>query len=190
MRFRKTATTMDVETNEPSPRIDKSNGEEDESEDSSSSGEEDDDSGMEGDEGTEHGGGSEDDTEGESEVAKDFCTHQQTCTSIEECIIYRTRIKQENGRLKMKLKKLRSERKTLMEKRRALSILKQTINVESKIARLERVLTWMYEAKVKMSSGQSPEDGQVQKDGQQEQQPSAVAGSSNDMGCQEEKLDR
>ena len=195
MRFRKTATTMDVGMNEPSPRIDKSNGEEDESEDSSSSGEEEDDSegndsGMEGDEGAEHGGESEDDTEGESEVAKDFCTHQQTCTSIEECIIYRTRIKQENGRLKMKLKKLRSEQKTLMEKRRALSILKQTINVESKIARLEQVLTWMYKAKEKMSSGQAAEGGQVQKDGQQEQQPSAVAGSSNDMGCQEEKLDR
>ena len=186
---------MDVETNEPSPRIDKSNGEEDESEDSSSSGEEDDDSegndsGMEGDEGTEHGSGSEDDTEGESEVAKDFCTHLQTCTSIGECIIYGTRIKQENGRLRMKLETLRSEQKMLMEKRRALSIIKQTINVESKIARLEQVLTWLYEAKEKMSSGQAPEGGQVQGDGQQGQQPSAVAGSSNDMGCQEEKLDR
>ena len=176
--------------NEPSPRIDKSDSEEDESEDSSSSGEEEDDSGMEGDEGTEHGGESEDDTEGESEVTKDFCTHQQTCISTEGCIIYRTRIKQENGRLKMKLERLRSEQKTLMEKRRALSIIKQTINVESKIARLEQVLTWMYKAKEKMSSGQAAEGGQVQKDGQQEQQPSAVAGSSNDMGCQEEKLDR
>ena len=88
----------------------------------------------------------------------------------------------------MKLKKLRSEQKTLMEKRRALSILKQTINVESKIARLEQVLTWMYEAKEKMSLGQAAEGGQVQKDGQQEQRPSAAAGSSNDMGCQEEKL--
>ena len=176
--------------NEPSSGIGKSDSEEDESEDSSSSGEEEDDSGMEGDEGTEHGGGSEDDTEGESEVAKDFCTHLQTCTSIGECIIYRTRIKQENGRLRMKLETLRSEQKTLMEKRRALSIIKQTINVESKIARLEQVLTWLYEAKEKMSSGQAPEGGQVQGDGQQGQQPSAVAGSSNDMGCQEEKLDR
>ena len=176
--------------NEPSSGIGKSDSEEDESEDSSSSGEEEDDSGMEGDEGTEHGGGSEDDTEGESEVAKDFCTHLQTCTSIGECIIYGTRIKQENGRLRMKLETLRSEQKTLMEKRRALSIIKQTINVESKIARLEQVLTWLYEAKEKMSSGQAPEGGQVQGDGQQGQQPSAVAGSSNDMGCQEEKLDR
>ena len=176
--------------NEPSSGIGKSDSEEDESEDSSSSGEEEDDSGMEGDEGTEHGGGSEDDTEGESEVAKDFCTHLQTCTSIGECIIYGTRIKQENGRLRMKLETLRSEQKMLMEKRRALSIIKQTINVESKIARLEQVLTWLYEAKEKMSSGQAPEGGQVQGDGQQGQQPSAVAGSSNDMGCQEEKLDR
>ena len=195
MRFRKTATTMDVGMGEPSPRIDKSSGEEDESEDSSSSGEEEDesggdDSGMEEDEGAEHSSGSENDTEGESGVAKDFCTHQQTCTSIEECIIYRMRIKQENGRLKMKLEKLRSEQKTLMEKRKALSILKQTINVESKIASLEQVLKWMYEAKEKMSSGQAAEGGQVQKDGQQEQRPSAVAGSSNDMGCQKEKLDR
>ena len=176
--------------NEPSPGTGKSDSEEDESEDSSSSGEEEDDSGMEGDEGTEHGSGSEDDTEGESEVAKDFCTHLQTCTSIGECIIYETRIKQENGRLRMKLETLRSEQKMLMEKRRALSIIKQTINVESKIARLEQVLTWLYEAKEKMSSGQAPEGGQVQGDGQQGQQPSAVAGSSNDMGCQEEKLDR
>lgn len=187
MQSRKTATAMDVGMYEPSPRIDKSNGEEDESEDSSSSDSEGSDSGMERDEGAERGDESEDDTEGESEVVKDFCTHQQTCTSIEECIIYRTRIKQENGRLKMKLKKLRSERKTEMEKRRALSILKQTINVESKIARLEQVLTWMYKAKEKMSSGQAAEGGQVQKDSQR---PSAVAGSSNDMGCQEEKLDR
>ena len=176
--------------NEPSSGIGKSDSEEDESEDSSSSGEEEDDSGMEGDEGTEHGSGSEDDTEGESEVAKDFCTHLQTCTSIGECIIYGMRIKQEKGRLRMKLDTLRSEQKMLMEKRRALSIIKQTINVESKIARLEQVLTWLYEAKEKMSSGQSPEGGQVQGDGQQGQQPSAVAGSSNDMGCQEEKLDR
>ena len=181
--------------NEPRPRIDKSSDEEDESEDSSSSGEEEDDSegndsGMEGDVGDEHGGGSEVDTEDESEVAKDFCTHQQTCRSIEVCIIYRTRIKQENGRLRMKLKKWRSEQKTFIEKKRALSIIKQTINVESKIARLEQVLTWMYEAKEKMSSGQATEGGQVQKDGRQGQQPSAVAGSSNDMGCQVEKLDR
>ena len=185
MRFRKTATTMDVGMNEPSPRTDKSNGEEDESGDSSSSASEGSDSGMEGDERAEHGDESQDDTEGESEVTKDFCTHQKMCTSTEECIIYRTRIKQENIRLNMKLKRLRSEKKTLVEKRRALSILKQTINVESKIARLEQVLTWMYKAKEKMSSGQA--GGQVQNDGQQ---PSTVAGSSNDMGGQEEKLDR
>ena len=176
----KTATTMDVGMNEPSPRTDKSSGEEDESGDSSSSASEGSDSGME----AEHGDESEDDTEGESEVIKDFCTHQKMCTSTEECIIYRTRIKQENVRLNMKLKRLRSEQKTLVEKRRALSILKQKINVESKIARLEQVLTWMYKAKKIMSAGQA--GGQVQNDGQQ---PSTVAGSSNDMGCLEEKSD-
>ena len=31
--------------------------------------------------------------------------------------------------------------------------------------------------------------GQVQKDSQQKQRPSVVAGSSNDMECQEERLD-
>ena len=185
---------MDAEKIEPIPQLGKSKDEEDESEDSSSSGEEEDDSegddsGMEENEGVEPGGESEDDTEGESEVAKDFCTHQQTCASIEECIIYRMRINEENGRLRMKLKKLRSEQKTLMEKRRALSILKQTINVESKIARLEQVLTWMYEAKEKMSSGQAIEGVQAQKDGQQKQQSSVAAGSPNDVGCKEEKLD-
>lgn len=138
---------------------------------------------MEENEGVESEDDSESDTEGESEVAKDFCTHQQLCPSVEECIVYRMRLNEENGRLKTKLKKLRSEQKTLMEKRRALSILRQTINVESKIARLEQVLTWMYEARDKMSSGATAEDGQAQKDGQQEQQPSVAAGSSKDMGC-------
>ena len=178
------------------PRIDKSSGDEDESEDSSSSSEEEDgsgvvDSGMEGDEGDEHGDGSEVDTEDESEVAKDFCTHQQTCRSIEKCIIYRTRIKQENIRLKKKLNKLRSEQRTgeEMEKKRALSIIKQTINVESKIVRLEQMLSWIYKAREKRSPGQAAKGGQVQKDSQQEQRPSVVAGSSNDMGCQEERLD-
>ena len=177
------------------PRIDKSSGDEDESEDSSSSSEEEDDSevdsGMEGDEGDEHGDGSEVDTEDESEVAKDFCTHKQVCRSIEECIIYRTRIKQENRRLKKKLDRLRSEQKTgeEMEKKRALSIIKQTINVESKIARLEQMLTWVDRAREKRSPGQAAKGGQVQKDSQQKQRPSVVAGSSNDMECQEERLD-
>ena len=76
-----------------------------------------------------------------------------------------------------------------MEKRRALSILRQTINVETKIARLEQVLTWMYEARDKMSSGETAKGEQAQKEGQQEQQPSVAAGSSKDMRYQEKKLD-
>ena len=81
---------------------------------------------------------------------------------------------------------MRAEKRPLMEKKRALSILKQTINVESKIARLEQVLTWMYKAKEEMSSNQAAEGGQASKEGQQKQSSSVTNGSSKDMGGQED----
>ena len=184
---------MDEEKVEPIPQPSKSNEDEDESEDPSSSSEEEDesegdDSGLEENEGTEPEDESEDDTEGESKMAKDFCTHQETCASTEECVIYRTKVNEENKRLRMKLKKLRAEQKPIMEKKRALSILKQTINVESKIARLEQVLTWMYKAKEKMSSERVIESGQVGRDGRQKQGSSVTDGSPNDMGYQEDRV--
>ena len=72
-----------------------------------------------------------------------------------------------------------------MEKRRALSILKQTINVESKIARLEQVLTWMYKAKEEMSSNQAAEGGEASKEGQQEQSSSTTNSPPKDVGGQD-----
>ena len=72
-----------------------------------------------------------------------------------------------------------------MEKKRALSILRQTINVESKIAQLEQVLSWMYKAKEAMSSNQAAEGGEAGKKGQQEQGPSTTDSSPKDVGGQD-----
>ena len=183
---------MDEEKVEPIPQPSKSNEDEDESENQSSSSEEEDesesgedDSGLENEE-TEPGDESEDDTEGEAEMVKEFCTHQETCASPEECVIYRAKVKEENKRLRTKLKKLRAEQRPIMEKKRALSILKQTINVESKIRRLEQVLTWMYKAKEEMSSNQATEGGQGSKEDQQKQSLSRTDGSPKDMGGHED----
>ena len=57
--------------------------------------------------------------------------------------------------------------KALTEKRRALSIIKQTIHVESKIGELERILEWMYKARGKMSTESAAEIKYAQEDGRQ-----------------------
>ena len=182
---------MDEEKVEPVPQPSKTNEDEDEPENQSSSSEEEseselgeDDSGLENEE-SEPGDESEDDTEGEAEMVKEFCTHQETCESPEECVIYKAKVKAENNRLRKKLKKLRAEKRPLMEKKRALSILKQTINVESKIRRLEQVLTWMRKAKAEMSSNQATEVGQGSKEDQQKQRLSMADGSPKDEGGHE-----
>ena len=182
---------MDLGLDQSGPRFETEDEESDESEESSSSSEEEEegegnDSGMEENARIESEEVSESDTEGESEIANDLCTHQQMCPSVKDCIIYRMKLNEEKRRLKTKLKKLKWEQKAEMEKRRALSIIRQTINVESKIAKLEQVLTLMYEARDKMSSGAAAEDEQAQKD---VQQSSVADGSSKDMGSQGKKLD-
>ena len=83
------------------------------------------------------------------------------------------------------LKKLRAQQRPLMEKKRALSILRQTINVESKIAQLEQVLSWMYKAKEAMSSNQAAEGGEASKRDKQEQGSSAMGGSPKDVRSQD-----
>ena len=180
---------MDKEEVEPIPQLNGSD--EDESENSSSSSEEEDesesgdDSGMERDGEAEPGGDSEEDTEEESEMTREVCTHQERCASTGDCVIFKAKVKEENGRLRSKLKKLRAQQGPLMEKKRALSILRQTINVESKIAQLEQVLSWMYKAKEAMSSNQAAEGREAGKKGQQEQGPSTTDSSPKDVGGQD-----
>ena len=181
---------MDKEKVEPIPQLNESN--EDESENSSSGSEEEDrsesggdDSGMERDGETEPGSDSEEDTEGESEMTREFCTHQEGCAPTGDCVIYKAKVKEENGRLRSKLKKLRAQQRPLMEKKRALSILRQTIHVESKIAQLEQVLSWMYKAKEAMSSNQAAEGGEASKEDQQEQSSSTTNSSPKDVGGQD-----
>ena len=182
---------MDLESDLSGPRSGTGNEESDESEESSSSSEEEEpsegnDSGVEGNAGIEFEEVSKSDTEGESEIANDLCTHQQMCPSVKDCTIYNMKLNEEKRRLKAKLKKLKWEQKAEMEKRRALSIIRQTINVESKIAKLEQVLTLMYEARGRILSGAAAEDEKAQGDAQQ---PFAAAGSSKDLSSQGKKLD-
>jgi hypothetical protein len=141
-----------MELPDSQPEMDK-NDEKDESADSDSSGSEDEedgsDSGM--DENVERN--SESDSESGSEISRDFCIHQEVCPSVADCVIYEDKLVEEKRYLRVRLKEMRAERKTLTEKRRALSIIRQTVHVESKIGELERILGWMYKAREKMSTG-------------------------------------
>ena len=124
-------------------------------EESNSSGseteEDEDDSGM--DESVEGQSESEsENSESDSGIAKDFCTHRKVCPSIAKCVIFESRLVEDKKRLKKKLRDIRAGSKELMEKRRALSIIKRTICVESKIRELERILEWVYKARGKMST--------------------------------------
>ena len=133
------------------PEVDKID-ESDESAESDSSGSEDEedesDSGM--DESVES------DSESDSEITRDFCIHQKVCHSVAECVIYENKLVEEKRRLRVKIKDMKAGSKALTEKRRALSIIKQTIHVESKIGELERILEWMYKAREKMSTPVKP----------------------------------
>ena len=133
------------------PEMDK-NDEKDESADSDSSGSEDEedgsDSGME--ENVERN--SESDSESGSEISRDFCIHQKVCPSVADCVTYENKLVEEKRHLRVRLKEMRAGCKTLTEKRRALSIIRQTVHVESKIGELERILGWMYKAR-EMSTG-------------------------------------
>ena len=144
------------------PEVDKID-ESDESAESDSSGSEDEedesDSGM--DESVES------DSESDSEIARDFCIHQKVCPSVAECVIYENKLVEEKRRLRVKLKDMKAGCKALTEKRRALSIIRQTIHVESKIGELERILGWMYKARGKMSTGSAAETKYAQEDGRQ-----------------------
>ena len=179
---------MNLESDLSGPRSETGDEESDESEESSSSSEEEEgsegnDSGVEGNAGIESEEVSESDTEGESEIANDLCTHQQMCPSVQDCTIYNLRLNEEKRRLKAKLKKLKWEQRAEMEKRRALSIIRQTINVESKIAKLEQVLDLLYEARERSLSSATAEDGKVQGE---DQQSSAAA---RDLRSQGKNLD-
>ena len=129
--------------------------ESDESEESDSSGSED-----EEDEGSENDSGMdesvEDESESDSEIAENFCIHQKVCPSVAKCVIYEKKLVEEKRRLRAKIKDMKAGSKALTEKRRALSIIKQTIHVESKIGDLERILGWMYKAREKMSPSVRP----------------------------------
>ena len=146
------------------PEVDKID-ESDESAESDSSGSEDEedksDSGM--DESV------EDESENDSEIATDFCIHQKVCPSVAKCVIYEKKLVEEKRRLRAKLKDMKAGVKALTEKRRALSIIKQTIHVESKIEGLERILGWMYKAREEMSTPMRPaaEVKHVPEDGRQ-----------------------
>ena len=129
--------------------------ESDVSEESNSSGseteEDEDDSGM--DESVEgHSESESENSESDSEIAKDFCTHRKVCPSIAKCIIFESKLVEDKRRLKKKLRDMKAGSKALTEKRRALSIIKRTIYVESKIRELERILGWVYKARGKMST--------------------------------------
>ena len=109
----------------------------------------------------------ESDSESESGIAGDFCIHQKVCPSVADCVIYEKKLVEEKRRLRVRLKELRAGCKALTEKRRALSVIKQTIHVESKIGELELVLGWMYEAREKMSTGSAAEIKHAQEYGRQ-----------------------
>ena len=136
------------------PEVDKID-ENDESEESDSSGSED-----EEDEENENDSGMdesvENESESDSEIARDFCIHQKVCPSVAECVIYENKLVEEKRRLRAKIKDMKAGSKALTEKRRALSIIKQTIHVESKIGELQRILEWMYKAREKMSTPVKP----------------------------------
>ena len=137
-----------MELPDSQPELDKID-ESDESAGSDSSGSEnEDDSGM--------NESVESDAESDSEIARDFCIHQKVCPSVAECVIYEGRLIEEKRRLRVKLKDMKAGCKALTEKRRALSIIKQTIHVESKIEELERILGWMYKAREKISTPMKP----------------------------------
>ena len=147
-----------MELPNPQPELEKID-ESDESAESNSSEseaeEDEDDSGM--DESVEgHSESDSENSESDSEIARDFCIHQKVCTSVAECVIYEGRLVEEKKRLRVKLKDMKAGCKALTEKRRALSIIKQTIHVESKIEELERILGWMYKAREKMSTPMKP----------------------------------
>ena len=117
--------------------------------------EDEDDSGM--DESVEgHSESDSENSESDSEIARDFCIHQKVCPSVAKCVIYENKLVEERRRLRVKLKDMKAGCKALTEKRRALSIIKQTIHVESKIGELERILEWMYKAREKMSTPVKP----------------------------------
>ena len=54
--------------------------------------------------------------------------------------------------LNKKLRDMIAGSKALTEKRRALSVIKRTIYVESKIKELGRILGWIYKARGKMTT--------------------------------------
>ena len=120
----------------------------DESEEMNSSASEDEE--YESDSGREES--TENESESDSEIARDFSIHQKVCPSVAKCAVYEEKLVEEKRRLRLRLKDMRAGCKELTEKRRALSIIKQTIHVESKIRNLERILGWMYEARGKMST--------------------------------------
>ena len=155
-----------MELPDSQPEMDK-NDEKDESADSDSSGSEDEedgsDSGM--DENVERN--SESDSESGSEISRDFCIHQKVCPSVADCVTYENKLVEEKRHLRVRLKEMRAGCKALTEKRRALSIIRQTIHVESKIGELERILGWMYKARGKMSTGSAAETKYAQEDGRQ-----------------------
>ena len=124
----------------------------DESEEMNSSASEDEE--YESDSGREES--TENESESDFEIAKDFCIHQKVCPSVAKCAVYEEKLVEEKRRLRLRLKDMRAGCKALTEKRRALSIIKQTIHVESKIGNLERILGWMYEAREKMSTPVKP----------------------------------
>ena len=143
-----------MELSESRPEVDKidDNDESEESDSIGSEGEEDEKS--ENDSGMNESVESE--SENDSEIAADFCIHQKVCPSVAKCVIYEKKLVEEKSRLRAKLKDMKAGRKALTEKRRALSIIKQTIHVESKIEELERILGWMYKARDKMSTPMRP----------------------------------
>ena len=117
--------------------------------------EDEDDSGM--DESVEgHSESDSENSESDSEIARDFCIHQKVCPSVAKCVIYESKLVEEKRRLRRKLRDKKAGCKALIEKRRALSIIKQTIYVESKIGKLEKILGWMYKARANMSTPVEP----------------------------------
>ena len=105
----------------------------DESEEMNSSASEDEE--YESDSGREES--TENESESDSEIARDFSIHQKVCPSVAKCAVYEEKLVEEKRRLRLRLKDMRAGCKELTEKRRALSIIKQTIHVESKIRNLE-----------------------------------------------------